>query len=702
LQVVAPSVRDLLAQADLPAYCDLYDTDWRVSAGVPLLGNTKNMQRAYEVAVHNFDASNDIKTKFFVVAGVPGAGKSRLSFELLRMWDSPVRLRSLEQELGRSVHVIRLFIDFNNGMGYAKGVDSGIMSDDLGARLAAQVLRLPLTSVFERNGRTLRGLSVAEVLSAVLERAAGESGGVSAFLIVLHLDEYQVYLEQLMMHRGGGAAVPQNQRAQLLQDAQVSFKGMLSALKSFARDPVFSRQWQISMLPVLSGTPVLGVPVLPTDKLDPEAMPPAPFDRTMAEELMLSVLLQPRGAAVSPFVALLEEARRVLRNDAARAAIGDSGFRPRLLVSLATNALRQIRATSAAVAARKSLTSGELFGALQVVDWQQARDEVALPLGKSRQLGSAFERLLVEVALLQIPVRFAFPLHEHPSLPVEHALSLAEASGLVELDHAADKEYRLARMPLMQVKEWGTADFLPSFLMDVRNKWHWTYLEQLCAYMMKVRLNYYSPRELTVADLLPGCLGASDTQALRLHARGHAEVFEEKIKFIQRLTDAPVRELSVMATSYGKKQFSMRTLDQGVFCACTGNAWVDVRCSLPLATCGGAFAHIYVQLKHTTTSRTVTTDEIVKWHAGVKSSTARWRSGSDRTIFVFVSNRRAAEGTAGELVGQFFDDDERHDLLVCTSNQLAALMTPTFAHRALLPVDAVPGEAVASFPGPSI
>ena len=693
------AVRDLVLATDPPAYGDLYDTDWYVSAGVPLLGNTLNIQRAFNVAVHNFGASNDAKTKFFVVGGVPGAGKSRLSFELLRMWDSPERLLHLEREVGCSVDVIRLFMDFNNGASHAKGIDGDVMSDNLGARLAAQLLRKPLFSIFAMNNHSLRGLSVAEVLSAVLERASRGVRRCTAFLIVLSMDEYQSYLEQLTMTGiEPGATVSSSRRAELVQAALVSFKGMLSALKNFARDPLFTRRWKISILPVLSGTPVLGVPVLPTDKLDPEAMPPDPFNQSMAVELMSHVLTQVRGSEVSPLAALQKHVFDTLRQDAARAAVGDTGFRPRLLVNLATNALQQVRDTCAAVAVQTTLTNDQVLRALQLVDWKDARDKVALSFGKNRLLGRSFQRLLVEVALLRVPVRFDFPLHEPANLPIEHALSLAEATGAVELDRTANSEQRVVRMPLMQVKEWGTADFLPPFLMDVRRTWDWVYIEQLCAYMLKVRLNYYSPRELTVADLFPGCLGASAALGVRLRARGIAEVFEEQCKFIVRLVDVPARDMTVMASVYGQGLYATHTLDEGVFCACRGNARVDLRCSLPLATDGKAFAHFFVQLKHTTTNDTVTTAEINAWHAGVKAVTYQWRAGHDRTFFVFVSNRRVADGAVGELTGPFFDDRARHDLIVCTSGQLADFLTPTFVHRAFLPRDLAPVQAVTASP----
>lgn len=100
----------LLASTDLPPYADLYSLSWRENASLPLLGNEGNLQRAFDVAVFNLGATDDEPPKFFVVRGVPGAGKSRLGYELLRMWDSPERLSCLQQAAGAAVRVIRLFV----------------------------------------------------------------------------------------------------------------------------------------------------------------------------------------------------------------------------------------------------------------------------------------------------------------------------------------------------------------------------------------------------------------------------------------------------------------------------------------------------------------------------------------------------------------------------------------------------------------
>lgn len=82
-----------LAATDLPPYADLYSLSWRKNANLSFLGNEENLQRAFDVAAFNLGATDDQPPKFFVVHGAPSAGKSRLGYELMRMWDSPELLR---------------------------------------------------------------------------------------------------------------------------------------------------------------------------------------------------------------------------------------------------------------------------------------------------------------------------------------------------------------------------------------------------------------------------------------------------------------------------------------------------------------------------------------------------------------------------------------------------------------------------------
>lgn len=161
------------------------------------------------------------------------------------------------------MRVIRLFVDFNDGGSFAESVHGDDMSHNLGARLAAQVLRLPLRNIFDMNNQSLQGLSVGNVLSAVLERAkaggwersstavstgiaapdgASSVGARPVFLFVVQLDEYQVYVQDLPRMRGSGAEPDSPRRRALVQHARHDFRRMLIALKRFARDPVYSRR----------------------------------------------------------------------------------------------------------------------------------------------------------------------------------------------------------------------------------------------------------------------------------------------------------------------------------------------------------------------------------------------------------------------------------------------------------------------------
>lgn len=696
-----------LAETDLAPFLRMYSVDFLRNASLPLVGNDVNLHQMYDAAVHNAGATDDDPRRFLVVKGVPGSGKTRLGYESLRMWNAPDRLRDLADAVGGPVHPVRLFLDFNNGGRFSHAIDGDEMGENLGARLAAQALGLPLRTVHQLNGGSLTGLTVAAVLGAVLRRAedqlnassrsmptAGGGGAATfvrrpcaktVFLLVVHLDEYQTYMFHLARHRAASVGhMTVTPPPAYVEGARLSFKEMLSALNDFARSSAVQEHWRVILLPIASGTPVLGVPMLATDKLAQRLLSPTILDRSCAEQLVASVLTCRRDSDDS---SLLESTDDVvlpsLRCGAARLAIGDSGFRPRLLVNLGVHVRRQTERIAAARQAEREVAA-DAASCLALVDWRAARDAVAMVFHDAVGLSGVEKRSLVRAALLQTPVRFVFPVDEGPSTLEEKAVRAAEAAGLVHLEATEDEDYRIVRMPLMQVKEWGPVDFLPPSLVDVRSSWAWITLEHLCAHILRVRLNYLAGQELGLFQLFPGSLGAAATRQLRLRSPARVEVFREQCKFINRLTDVPAPSLDVQAAVFGEHVHTAHALTDGIFCTCPGTAWVDLRFSLRLAADPASHVHIIVQTKHTLASRTVAVKDVLVWHAGVRASMARWRDPLSRTVFVFVSNRRITDAAAKELASPAFFDGERSDLIVCTSDQLAALLTPTLVERGFL------------------
>ncbi|OSX77932.1 hypothetical protein BU14_0127s0028 [Porphyra umbilicalis] len=470
-----------LSTTDLASFTRMYSPDFLKSASLPLLGSDTNLNLAFDVAIHNAHVTDDDPRRFLVVKGVPGSGKTRLGYEVLRMWDDPDRLGKLAGALGHPVHLVRLFSDFNNGGRFLEDVDGDNMAQNLGARLASQALGVPLDSVKILSGGSLTGLTVANVLGVALQRmeaklhpsipasAAGGRGGVHAavdppsakmvFLVAVHLDEYQVYMSHLALCRRTKQG--QMSSTDSVDYARWAFKQMLSALNHFARSSVVQDRWRVILLPIVSGTPVLGVPMLATDKLAQRLLSPAILDRTSAEQLVASVFT---SRCLSDAFSELDGAREVvlsaLRRGAARLAIGDSGFRPRLLVNLGQNARGQTERIAAACQAEKGVIP-DVASCLSSVDWRAARDSVAVVFHGIVGISGAQKRALVKAALLQTPIRFVFDVDEQPGTLEEKALQAGEAAGLVHLDTTADEDYRVVRMPLMQVKEWGTVDFLP-------------------------------------------------------------------------------------------------------------------------------------------------------------------------------------------------------------------------------------------------
>lgn len=362
--------------------------------------------------------------------------------------------------------------------------------------------------------------------------ADGAGDGVprrkTTFFLIIHLDEYQSYLSMLATHRAhefGHSVGPQS--TAVVQMAMLAFKAMLSALNDCARSSTVQERWRVILLPIVSGTPVLGVPMLTTDKPQQRLLRPAMLDRLSAEKLDASVLThEDPDARTSPLSRLADGVLHELQRGAARVAIADTGFRPRLLVKLGLYARERV--TELALRRRQAdeaPTGAASF--LSRIDWRAARDEVAdifrLPTG----IVGDEQYALVRAALLQTAVRFDFRSGTEPQTLEEIAVAHAEAAGLVDLEAAEAKDYRTVSMPLMQVMMWGTADLLHPDVTDVRACWDWAYLEQLCGRLLNVRMNFLSSQDVALSSLLPGSLGHEATKALRVVAPSRARVFVE-------------------------------------------------------------------------------------------------------------------------------------------------------------------------------
>lgn len=683
----------------------MYSPEFLRHAAIPFQGNDANLRGVLGIALHNINVSDDKPREFAVINGVPGSGKSRLSYECLRMWDDPARLQVVANAVGDPVRVVRLFLDFNNGAGYADGIDDRFMNVNLGARLAAQALGIGLADVHALNGASLKGLTVAAVLNAVLQREeerfesltlAAMAGGVAdgapkrktTFFLIIHLDEYQIYLSMLAVHRTREWGCMDGSRSPAaVERAMLAFKTMLSALNDFARSSNVNERWRIVLLPIISGTPVLGVPMMATDKLRQRLLRPAMLDRSSAEKLVATVLTyEDLEAGASPLSRLANDVLPELRRGAARIAIADTGFLPRLLVNLGVEARDRI----VEVASMQFPSDDEQDTAasyLYAVDWRATRDKVAEVFREPSEIVGKERLALVRAALLQTAVQFDFIAGTGPETLEEIAVKHAEAAGLVQLEAAEAEDYRKVSMPLMQVMVWGTANLLHPALTDVRAAWDWTYLEQICGCLLNVRMNFLSSQDVALSSLLPGSLGNEATKALGVVAPARARVYVEQTKFIKNLVDDfPERVIKVDAKLVGESDYGSHDLDEGVFITCPGTAYVDMRLSLRSAADRAANVHVFIQAKHTSTNRTLSVNDVAQWHAGVKAATVQWRKGGDRTVFVFVSNRLASSD-AGQLAMPSFFHRGRRDLLLFTRDELHSLLTAALVQRGLIHPD---------------
>jgi len=208
---------------------------------------------------------------------------------------------------------------------------------------------------------------------------------------------------------------------------------------------------------VITGTPLLGVPPLPTDKIMQELMYPAVFSSADAGQLVAAVMTRSTFGKTSPLENMLPAVLTALRGSVAQAAVGDTGFRPRLLVNLGSNALSQLCGSYEAAILRGVVESDAAGIALTSVDWRLARDMVARPFDEL-PTGRRARLVLVELALLQVPVKFVFSVGETCKTDAEAIVAAdrspprEEATGSIDLQKLTEKsvaDYRIVRMPFM-------------------------------------------------------------------------------------------------------------------------------------------------------------------------------------------------------------------------------------------------------------
>lgn len=681
LLVQTAELLNRLRGCSAPPVISQYARPFADNALYTLRGNAAAM-RQLELSAKSALKPRDEKSDVLLAEGPAGSGKTRLGFEVLRRLEEPDG--ALQQLLApgdaSQAIAIGLFIDFGNGLALDEDVDSSSMDANIAVRLAARYLGLSMSEVQELNGGTLNGLTTAKVLRAivdgVLERAGSSAAvpSISGVLLVIHLDEYQMYLGALTRrHKVStktGLKLPTFSKKKVMN----CFKEMLSAINNWARDDASSAGVRVSFLPVVSGTPVTGLDFAVTDKLTEIPFRPDRLDQDDAAALVADVVL---GAAKSHVVR--EDIVRLLAGEEARIAMADVDYRPRFLVVLGDAISSSVNKAPA--------------GTTIIPDWAVVVSKVLRRVPLSRKARRC--ETLAYFVLSQTRVHRDVLSDVGSKVEGVKVLESAVRSGEVETDFV-DGAYFVLRVPLVQLRRWPVAHVFPPNLFSLVSS-SWRDVEFALAYCLRARLAPgLRTTSLKMREVFTGARGASLLPDLVLalgdDVRG---VFVQSFQlFTKKATLLENKAFHVLASrAHGTDDVEEVDVRRSVVMTCAGTMAIDLYCAVPLEPEQGGHAYILVQTKKTSNAVTVALTDIDKWYSTVTTLTKRWRQDGDEMIFMFFTNKRLSDDTKQLMDVQFFLD--RPGLCVTSLDELNQVI-PSFMRTRFISAEQEKGSSSAN------
>jgi hypothetical protein len=635
------------------------------------------LQVLAEAAVRSAEAAASKPRHLVVFAGPSGSGKTRAGYEGSAMWDHPAGRAALEEALkgkpqevavklcglsgldrASGANVLTLYIDLNNGLQYDPAIDLKSADVRLGARLAAKALGWGLGELVHVPQEQLL---VAKVLSAILRGHLGlRTSSAPPLLLVVHVDEWQLYMQKVVVQQGVG--VPK-----VVDD----IKGMFSTLNSFAFNPPEDLKGKFVLLPILSGTPVLGgVRLELTERMTRvDGLLPA-LSEASAQELFVEL--------VTAVGFDREQAQAVGRSVAARIGFGDTGYLPRLLIRLCDHFVES---------ALKNQHGGD-ENAMWHVDWVDCARKASEGLPPADGVDRRLVLLLLTGQAIEIKVA-----HDDSVGPgLARVVYDADRRGLVQLRKLPNGSFFVVEAPFLHLRAWCTMRDFPSQLLrplSVDDAWTWNDFERLYAHFTAARLNALlevsgdGQTVKVLRDVIKGARGLGTLLAQQVHLTCARQVHWEEKQFMPRKSDQPEKVGRVRAAPAHGAPVVEVDLHAGIFLAKAGNSLFDMRYTLEAATDAQPAVHVFVQDKHTGTDTTkVNTQEISDWYTEADTATEKWRAGTKDTVaLLYFTNRELADASA--LGEAFFCSRPR--LLVVTKAELSDALTPAFVGRGLVP-----------------
>jgi hypothetical protein len=220
-----------------------------------------------DVACLNYEkcTSDDHKDHYFVqVPGGIGIGKTRIG------WESQYLLSSLKAENDYTDEFKEalkdpcyIFVDLNNGCKYLMGFDDKKDSSvRIGARVAVAsgLVSGRLSDLLDTNTKCL---NLSNVISHILKLRL-ETNQQSVYAIIIHLDEFQLYIDDVRIHQKTSWEL-----------ACKFFKTMLKEIGSVMRENSNANYF---IVPICTGTSAIDINFLPTEYLFSKIVEPQTFE----------------------------------------------------------------------------------------------------------------------------------------------------------------------------------------------------------------------------------------------------------------------------------------------------------------------------------------------------------------------------------------------------------------------------------------
>ncbi|CAG8502250.1 6908_t:CDS:2, partial [Acaulospora morrowiae] len=680
----------------------------------------ENIKEQYQVARYNYMYRNTPDHKdhmFILIPGGIGIGKTRMGWESKHLSSTLSTISGATEFVEALKDPCYVFIDLNNGCNYIRGFDDvEIPSVRIGTRVAVASGLVPecpdLHKLLSENNPKLFELS--NVIREILQRRFKiKQHSIEA--IIIHIDEYQLYINDAQQH----------QQLSWI-DSRNFFKSMLREIGSVMRGNRMKYEYygKYFIVPICTGTSAIDIHFLPTEYTQ-EILELKPLNYISAKSMFLDkydysrqttdegrdLMVQGLKSYHSSDInnedvkkLSVDFCNLVLNQQHFHIAIFDTGFIPKFIDDLLnppnlTTYFDWGNQLFTKISQRNVTTVGNNPG-----DWKSLKDI----------------RTVISFGLTGHHVMRDF------LLPSCTSIGELERAGLIYLSNFKGYRYTIV-MPFMLLKVLnnvllvsGVETVFPDHLLLIPthvSPWQWKDFELLYGYYQKALIdslinvkeskllsidqkitilqlnleektdsktklqitkeigefNEYLANERSISwqlsDIFRGALGADTLlqRKVRLH---NLKVFTESKKFLVKTDDVASFDKSVLCDDN-----VTRSLEEGIFHCYQGNANIDYRWILDSADNGKKLA-IFSQIKYSErgVTTTMSTPDIKDWYDITMKSIGNYKNDYD-VVLVLFTNRKCT--------GKINIETMPHLLLIYPEN-LEKYLSSTFAHRGLV------------------